>query len=534
MLLRKKFEIGLLLIFFIFSTWLMQKSLAYNSSDNTLLIARHQIGDFGLHLSLIRSFSWGNNFPPESPFFPGKPLPYHYFFDLLSGLLEKSGLRIDIAYNSISILCFTGLLYLIYRLPQLIFKNSKLLGIISVLLFVFHSNVTFLDFLKSQTSFASFFKNFWYLPDYIHKGPFDGSLISIFFTLNVYLNQRHLIAGLFIGLLVIYYILKKILNDKTIFLKENIILGTILGLSFRIHTLSALCTMMVVFLLLICFKRFKSLVIFFIPIIILVSLFAKDILNQNIHHSLFNPGFLAQKPLTIISFINFWWVNLGIALILLPLGFFISGIKQKIIFLCILPLFIIGNIFQLSFRIDHNHSLFNFFVIFMNFYIAFFILNMWNKKNIGKIICTILVFFLTVSGIIDLMVIKNDFHLPLNISDKNKYIHWIKNSTKPNAIFISEPQILDLVTLAGRKNYLGHDYYLSVMGYDFTKRQELVKSYYEVSDIKILQKIKESNIEYIVVPLHPSSDFHYKINKEFLEIHTQRMFFDKDRIVYKL
>ncbi|KKQ33995.1 MAG: hypothetical protein US48_C0004G0001, partial [Candidatus Levybacteria bacterium GW2011_GWA2_37_36] len=128
----------------------MYKSFGYDEEKHDFRIERHQIGDFGLHLSLIRSFSWGNNFPVESPFFPGKPFPYHYYFDLLVGLLEKAGLRIDIAFNGISILSFTLLLFLIYKLPQLIFRKSKLLGALSVILFVFHSNFTFIDFFKEK------------------------------------------------------------------------------------------------------------------------------------------------------------------------------------------------------------------------------------------------------------------------------------------------------------------------------------------------------------------------------------------------
>src|SRR3989344_6196939 len=114
MLLKRKFEIFLLIIFFLFSFWLMYKSFGYDEEKHDFRIARHQIGDFGLHLSLIRSFSWGNNFPVESPFYPGISLPYHYYFDLFIGLLNRIGLPIGISLNGVSALAFTILLYLIY------------------------------------------------------------------------------------------------------------------------------------------------------------------------------------------------------------------------------------------------------------------------------------------------------------------------------------------------------------------------------------------------------------------------------------
>jgi len=411
MLLKRKFEIFLLIIFFLFSFWLMYKSFGYDEEKHDFRIERHQIGDFGLHLSLIRSFSWGNNFPVESPFFPGKPFPYHYYFDLLVGLLEKAGLRIDIAFNGISILSFTLLLFLIYKLPQLIFRKSKLLGALSVILFVFHSNFTFIDFFKEKGLSLSTFRDFWLLPDYIHKGPFDGSIISIFFTLNVYLNQRHLIMAFAISLAIIYFLLSKLMKAQKISHKTLILLGLVLGILSRVHTLTFFSTTIILFLLFILFKRSRLLLSFFIPAAAIFFFHARDIIGQNISHAFFNPGFLSQKPLSLVNFIFFWVMNLGIAIILIPWGFFLSGKKQKLVFLSVFSLFLIGNIFQLSFLIDHNHSLFNLFLIFANFYIAYFLLTLIRryKSFAGGTIFIFVVLLLTMSGAIDLMAVKKRF-----------------------------------------------------------------------------------------------------------------------------
>src|SRR3990167_8254682 len=122
MQLRKhKLDLFLLLMFGLFSWWLFDKSFGYDSVTNAFIIARHQVGDFGLHLSLIRSFSWGNNFPPESPFYPGELLRYHFVTDMVAGVNERFGMRIDYAYNGLSSILFTFLLYLIYKFPQIIF-----------------------------------------------------------------------------------------------------------------------------------------------------------------------------------------------------------------------------------------------------------------------------------------------------------------------------------------------------------------------------------------------------------------------------
>ncbi len=514
----------------------MDKSFGYNGNKHDFRIARHQIGDFGLHLSLIRSFSWGNNFPVESPFFPGRPLPYHYYFDLLVGSLEKIGLRIDVAFNGVSIISFMALLFLIYKLPQLIFRKSKLLGVLSVILFIFHSNLTFIDFFKEKGLALSIFKDFWLLPDYIHKGPFDGSVISTFFTLNVYLNQRHLIAAFAISLAVIYFLLSKLMKSGKISNKTLILLGLLLGILSRVHALTFFSTSVVLFFLLILFKRSRLLLFLFIPALIVFFFHAKDIVGQDVGHVFYNLGFISQRPVSFINFSYYWIMNLGVAIVLIPLGVFLSGKKQKLIFLSVLSLFLIGNMLQLSFLMNHNHSLFNFFIIFANFYIAYFLLVLICKyKNfIGVAVFIFIFLLLTVSGAIDLMAVKNDFQISLKDAPPNKFMQWVKTNTKKNDIFLAKQEILDPVTLSGRKNYLGHSYYLSVMGYNYSKRLSNAKSFYEAKDLKTIKEMRKERITYMVVPVKPVADFNYNVSLIYLDKQLQKAYEDSDIAVYKL
>ncbi|MBI4066276.1 hypothetical protein HY411_01025, partial [Candidatus Gottesmanbacteria bacterium] len=106
----------LVVILLLFSWWLMAKSFGYDTNASQFRVARHEVGDFGLHLSLVRSFAWGQNAPAQSPFFPGKPLVYHYAVDWLVGQLVRSGVRIDYALNGVSAIALTILLYGLYRL----------------------------------------------------------------------------------------------------------------------------------------------------------------------------------------------------------------------------------------------------------------------------------------------------------------------------------------------------------------------------------------------------------------------------------
>src|SRR3989338_2340453 len=103
---KKLLYFTLFFVLFLFSFWLMRRTLSYDPSASSILIGGKYWSDFCGHLPQIRSFSKGLNWPPEYPLFPGEPIRYHFLFYALVGLLEKSGLRLDWALNIPSALGF--------------------------------------------------------------------------------------------------------------------------------------------------------------------------------------------------------------------------------------------------------------------------------------------------------------------------------------------------------------------------------------------------------------------------------------------
>jgi hypothetical protein len=56
-------------------------------------------GDLFSHITLIRSFSFGYNFPTEYPFQQGEGIRYHFLFYFGGGLLEALGASLSMALN---------------------------------------------------------------------------------------------------------------------------------------------------------------------------------------------------------------------------------------------------------------------------------------------------------------------------------------------------------------------------------------------------------------------------------------------------
>src|SRR3972149_11899868 len=132
-LLKNFTEILIFLIGLFFGLFLMFSS--FSSTSQTIQISTKAWSDFASHVPLIRSFSFGDNFPPQYPVFPGEPIKYHFLFYAYVGYLEKIGLPIGFSLNIPSVLGFIFLLLMIYFFAKMIFK-SKVVGLLSVFFFL--------------------------------------------------------------------------------------------------------------------------------------------------------------------------------------------------------------------------------------------------------------------------------------------------------------------------------------------------------------------------------------------------------------
>ena len=67
--------------------------LTFKVVDNSIYVGYSVFSDFAPHLGMIRSFSFGNNFPTEYAHFAGEDIKYHFMFQFLVGNLEFLGMR---------------------------------------------------------------------------------------------------------------------------------------------------------------------------------------------------------------------------------------------------------------------------------------------------------------------------------------------------------------------------------------------------------------------------------------------------------
>ncbi len=507
-----------MIMLFVCSLLLMFHTFSYDGKTSQIQIGSKLWSDFGAHIPLIRSFSYGENStrlltfqPVESPLFPGEPIRYHFGFYALVGMVEKIGVRIDWALNTLSAVGFFGLLISIYYLSVFLFKR-RIVGMLSVLFFLFNGSLSFLSFFKdhplslktpidivTNSTFPSF-------------GPWDNGLITAFWTLNIYTNQRHL--GLSYALLIGALILLSSSPHSPI--RRGFLVSAMIALLLCINFAAA--GIAVIFLAWI-FLSQKHLRVTLLPTVG-IGMIVYAWLSRISHVSsdiVFQPGYLISGSVTVESFIRFWFANLGLHSVLIPIGILLSpkSVRRFIVppLLCI---FIIPNIYRFSPDMINNHKFFNFFLILGNMFSAYAIIRMitWcNRMSIKKLrtllVCLVggvSIISVTLSGIIDFFPIIND--TKGNIADVriNPDSRFFNSHTNPNDIVANSTWFYHPASIAGRAVFSGYTYFTWSYGYDQTQREAALVHIYSAPTITTLcEALSRNNIRWVELNVAPES-----------------------------
>ena len=126
---------GLVIAFFIVLTVFVCSMMyrSFNILQSTLRVGYSVFSDFAVHLGMIRSFSFGNNFPTQYSHFAGQDIRYHFMFEFLAGNLEYLGLPLDHAFNFPSIISFVSMSMLLFTFTVRL-CGSRITGVIATLM----------------------------------------------------------------------------------------------------------------------------------------------------------------------------------------------------------------------------------------------------------------------------------------------------------------------------------------------------------------------------------------------------------------
>ncbi|OGM63003.1 hypothetical protein A3A52_03360 [Candidatus Woesebacteria bacterium RIFCSPLOWO2_01_FULL_39_14] len=439
--------------------------------------------------------------------------------------MEKIGIRLDWALNSLSTMSFFLLTIAIYYLGKIIFKSKKV-GILSVILFLFNGSWGFLEFFRKNPISLNILDDMVKNREFSSFGPYDGKIVSAFWSLNIFTNQRHLALGYasFLFLILGFYIFSK--HPGKLTWAKTLLMGIFLGLFPFIH-LAAFAMMgiaLATFFLIYPKLRTKLLVVGTIAIILAIPqyLYMGSPAGET---KLFNPGYLVEDK-TLYGYLTYWFMNLGIGLILGPTGFILANKSQRKLLIPFIVLFIIGNLFQFSPEVAANHKFFNLYSTGANIFVAYLLVKLWKNKYIGKVGFSVLLLSLTLTGIIDLFPILNDKYITLEDIPNNKVANFIKESTPKDAVFLNAQFLYDPASIAGRKIFMGWPYFPWGTGYDTHKRGQAMENILDSSNIySMCNLLEKEGLDYIEIQKPTTLEDIY-INYSFFEENFEKIYYD--------
>ncbi len=518
---------------FLFVFYLFNRSFSYDSIRNTFLIHSNLYLDFGAHIPFIRFFSVGQNFYPEVPFYAGGRLFYHFMFDFYASILEFIGLRIDYAFNLISALSFFFLLNIIFNFTTHLFKN-KIVGFLACLFFIFNSDLSFIQIFKKYGISLSKITYYYHHNIYPQGDLLGLAITGNFLNINAYLNQRHLIFAL----LWFFYIFFALLffKKKELDIRKSVLLAVMIGI-FPFWHLQALISIYVVLLALgVLFKNLRKEIVCMMLIsfpLVLPQLFLIKISSLN--QVIFSPGFMVSRELSIKNFLFFWIWNLGLTIPISILGFLKSNTLQKKIFLAFFVLFIFANTFIFTRDIFDNHKFFNIWIIIVNMFAAWGIINIFKKNVLFKGTALLAIILMILSGFFHFLVVKNDVYAKVPDYPLSKLMKWVKSNIPGDEIFFTNGDIYDPASVMGRRTFLGRSHYVFLYGGDPGKRIKERSIILEGKDENAIRKILTSyRIKYIVIYKKTFIINRQTASIDFLKAHFKKLYEDNQGTIFKI
>jgi hypothetical protein len=528
-------------------------------------------GDYAPHTAMMRSFSMGNNFPTQYPHYGGADVKYHFMFQFLAGNLEYLGMRMDIAYNIVSLTSLTGFLMLLYQLALRI-TGKMCCGVLTIFLFFFRSGMAFFRFAWEHIQAGNLLET---LTENVSFIGYTTNENWGLWNFNVYLNQRHLAFGLLMVTLALYLFMDWLetgtMHEEKGFvwmkerffskegwrsrnLEQALLMGLFLGLcafwngAAVIGGLLILCGFAV-------FSDGKLDYLIMAAVTIFFSyLQTKIFISGNAMSPQIYLGFLAEDK-TVWGVVKYlFWMSGVFFLGLLALVWFMRRRERAILLGFIFPT-IFAFVLLMTPDINVNHKYIMISYAFLTIFWTWTICNLWTgervnrnvqiaderktedieneikketsqsdvktgrdrkiRKFAGKVLAAILTICLSITGIYDFAVIVkgNGPGRRVAVNMNSDLTCWLAEHLDKNDLLLTPEYSMNEVTMSGVMLYCGWPYYAWSAGYDTNYRAAQAVTIYTTSDSETLKStVKQEKITYIL--FEEGSEFEQQVCQE--------------------
>lgn len=528
-------------------------------------------GDYAPHTAMIRSFSMGNNFPTQYPHYGGADVKYHFMFQFLAGNLEYLGMRMDVAYNIVSLTSLTGFLMLLYQLALRI-TRKMCCGVLTIFLFFFRSGMAFFRFVWEHIQAGNLLET---LTENVSFIGYTTNENWGLWNFNVYLNQRHLAFGLLMVTLALYLFMdwletgtmheekgfvwmKERLFSKEGWRSRNLEQALLMGLFLGLCAFWNGAAVIGGLLILCGFAVFSDGKLDYLIMAAVTIFFSYLQTKIFISGSAMSPqiylGFLAEDK-TVWGVVKYlFWMSGVFFLGLLVLVWFMRRRERAILLGFIFPT-IFAFVLLMTPDINVNHKYIMISYAFLTIFWAWTICNLWTgervnrnvqiadekktedieneikketsqsdvktgrdrkiRKFAGKVLAAILTICLSITGIYDFAVIVkgNGPGRRVAVNMNSDLTCWLAEHLDKNDLLLTPEYSMNEVTMSGVMLYCGWPYYAWSAGYDTNYRAAQAVTIYTTSDSETLKStVKQEKITYIL--FEEGSEFEQQVCQE--------------------
>ena len=544
---KKQFrkELILLVILAIFLTWIM--FYVFYIKDGVLYSGYTVYGDYAPHTAMMRSFSLGNNFPTQYPHFGGQDVKYHFMFQFLVGNLEFLGLRLDFAYNIVSILALLAFLMMLYNLALRI-TGSFAASVMTIVFFFFRSALTFFHFVLEHLQAGDLMETFRNNMNFIGYTPNENWGLWNF---NVYLNQRHLAFGLLIVTLALWMFLdwvdagcaheEKDWNWLTgrIFSREAwksrnlenaLMAGMMLGLTSFWNGAAVIGGLLILF----GFAAFSDgkldYLVTAIAAVVFAELQAKVFIWGDAVSTSFYWGFLAEDK----SLHGVLWFLLQMSGVFFSWRTGTSVFSERPQTESASDKFSLSVDFRILYFADTGYcgkpEIYYDLLRICGNVLGMAFVKLFQKGIWRKLAAVVLAICLTITGIYDFVIIVRD-NGPgrrVSVNLNSALTDWLAENLTSEDLILTPEYSINEVTMAGVMMYMGWPYYAWSAGYDTYRRADIAKTIYNSTDENTVKKlVKQEKITYILfedgIRLKKRNAEKIRLQRHFVLYTSQRM-----------
>lgn len=517
----------------------------------------NNFGDLPFHISVITSFAFGNNFPPEDPTYAGVHFTYPFITDFVSAIFVRCGASLRQSMfleNFVIAFSFIGLLH---RWALALLKN-RLAAIVTPMLVLLNGGFGWLllwtEIKRSDSGLIGALKA---LPSSVTVIPDTtwrwGNAVS-----TLLIPQRGMLLGLALAVIVFtqWWLsegkeeeAKKLSGKSKKAQKRNavassakpvsrfpffpflpsqrrmIAAGLVAGTLPLVHAHSFMVVVVVAACLVLLQRRWRDWFVFFC----FASLLALPQIWWSTHNS-------AVDAKTFFEWhfgwdrgqenaVWFWLKNTGIFIPLIVLAILWRGKNYLIprrLLIYYLPFtlcFIIPNGIKLAPWVWDNIKVLYYWWLASAPLVALLLARLWQKKGVKRPVAVALFVLLILAGSVDVASIMTR-STKFGVFDHRgiAFAELIKQQTDPRSLIVHAPVHNHPAFLAGRRSLLGYPGHIWTHGLEYAPRESEIKRIYAGGpDAEAL--LRKNRASYVVVgPLERNASF---VNDQFFTRFTR-------------